>query len=167
MRLNIKAPLNTLLGYGHASLNIIKELDRQKHGVSLFPIGGVQLTTNDGELVHRLFNNRISTFDIDSPSLTIFHEFAFFDALQSKKAVVGFPFFELDQMNLLRMRSLSCLDLLLVSSKWARNVVLPFYHGPIDIVNLGVDTTIFQSKQYVNNKTYKFFTIGKMYRITS
>lgn len=162
MRLNIKAPLNTFLGYGHASLNIIKELDRQGHGVALFPLGGVQLTTHDGDLVQRLFDNRISAFDVDSPSLTIFHEFAFFDALQSKKMVVGFPFFELDQMNLMRMRSLSCLDLLLVSSKWAKEVVLPFYHGPIGVVNLGVDTSIFKPVGPRSDKVYKFFTIGKI-----
>lgn len=162
MRLNIKAPLNTFLGYGHAALNLIKELDKQGIAVSLFPIGGVQLTTNDGELIQRLFNNRINSFDVDMPSLTIFHEFAFFDALQSKKEVVGFPFFELDQMNLMRIRSLSCLDLLLVSSEWAKQTVLPFFHGPIDVVNLGVDPTIFGPPRPRNDKVYKFFTIGKI-----
>lgn len=160
--MNIKCPLDCYLGYGHCSSQIIKALHNKGIPLSLHPIGQPRLTTNDGALFTDLINKRYDTFDVNQLSLTIFHEFAFFEALQSKKEVVGFPFFELDEMDLIRRQSLSCLDRLFVASKWAQDIVSSYYKGPIHVIPLGVDNTIFYPNKIENNSPYKFFTIGKI-----
>ena len=160
--MNIKAPLNMLLGYGHASLNIIKALHGLGEPISLFPMGQPNLTTFDNELVQELANERYDKFDVNKSSLTIFHEFTFYDALQSKKEIIGFPFFEIDELDAPRLKSLECVDKLFLASKWAKDIVDQHMSIPIDIVPLGVDTDIFYSSDKKKDGPYKFFTIGKI-----
>lgn len=155
--LNIRAPLNALLGYGHAAVNIIKALDIP---LSVMPIGQPHLTTNDAELFQALMNERFERFSIDNKSLTIWHENMLFDALPSKKETVGFPFFELDIFDVTRKKGLSCVDRLFVSSKWGQQV-LKNNGFSSDVVPLGVDSTIFSPKANTSGP-YRFFTIGKI-----
>lgn len=168
ININIKAPLNGYLGYGHAGINIVKALDKIGSKISLMPVGpDVSLTTNDQELFQRLLNSRFELFDIYAHSLTIFHEFTFFESLPSKRETIGFPFFELDEMTLMKRKSLSCVDRLFVSSEWAKQVVIGAkFKGSVDVVPLGVDQTIFSpppaNRQPDKDDTYKFFTIGKI-----
>lgn len=162
--MNIKAPLNTLLGYGSVSLNIIKALYNLGEPLSLFPMGQPRLTTYDNELIQDLVNERFDKFNINDSSLTIFHEFALFDALQSKKEAIGFPFFEIDELDLPRIKSMGCVDKLFITSKWGEEVVKQSgVTTPIDIVPLGVDNSIF-FPQPKKDGPYKFFTIGKIER---
>ena len=160
--MNIKAPLNMLLGYGHVSLNIIKALYNLGEPISLFPMGQPNLTTFDNELVQELVNERYNKFSVNDTSLTIFHEFTFYDALQSKKEIIGFPFFEIDELDAPRLKSLECVDKLFLASNWAKQIVDQHLKIPIDIVPLGVDTNIFYPSDKQKDGPYKFFTVGKI-----
>lgn len=160
--MNIKAPLNMLLGYGHVSLNVIKALYNLGEPISLFPMGQPNLTTFDNELVQKLVNDRYDKFNVNDNSLTIFHEFTFYDALQSKKEIIGFPFFEIDELDAPRTKSLDCVDRLFITSKWCKEITEQYTKVPIDIVPLGVDNTIFYPSKNRADGPYKFFTIGKI-----
>lgn len=163
--MNIKAPLNGLLGYGHAGINIVKALSNLKQSISLHPIGGVQLTTNDDSLFQQLLNSRFNNFDVDQPSLSIWHEYALFDRLQSNCCAAAFSFFEIDSFCEVRKKSVSCVDKFLVTSQWGKDVVVNCgVKTPVEIVPLGVDCSIFFPKMNTTDEKspYKFFTIGKI-----
>lgn len=157
--LNIRAPLNALLGYGHASINIVKALSVDTE-LSVMPIGTPYLTTDDGQLFQKLFDHRFENFSARNKSLTIWHENMLFDALPSRNETIAFPFFELDVFDNIRKKSLECVDRLLVTSKWGQNVLTANGFSS-DVVPLGVDSSIFYPK--ANSSTaYRFFTIGKI-----
>lgn len=157
--LNVRAPLNSLLGYGHAAINIVKALSDDVL-ISLMPIGSPYLTTDDGALFQKMINERFDTFSAYNKSLTIWHENMLFDALPSKNETIGFPFFELDIFDVPRKRSLECVDRIFVTSQWGQNVLRSNGFGS-DIVPLGVDSSIFYPK--INNSAaYRFFTVGKI-----
>lgn len=160
--MNVKAPLNTLLGYGHAAWNIAKALHESGEPVALFPIGQPHLTTYESELCNSLMNGRHAAFDKDKPSLTIWHEYDLFDCLHGSPTV-AFPFFEIDEFDAIRKKSLSVPDMVLATSEWGKNVL--FHNGVKNIqkVPLGVDPFIFSPKENTGD-TYKFFTIGKIER---
>jgi hypothetical protein len=73
MKLNVRAPGNMFLGYGAASINIMKALDKLGVEISYFQIGQPQLTTNDTALLQKWINNQ-NTFDSSAPALSIWHE---------------------------------------------------------------------------------------------
>ncbi len=157
--LNIRAPLNSLLGYGHAAVNIVKALSADTT-ISLMPIGQPYLTTDDAALFQRLLNDRFTNFSAQAKSLTIWHENLLFDALPSKTEMIGYPFFELDVFDPVRKKSLTCVDRLFVTSKWGQDV-LRANGFQSEIVPLGVDTSIFYPKPN-GTGPYRFFTIGKI-----
>jgi len=157
--LNVRAPLNSLLGYGHAAINIVKALNVDTT-LSVMPIGVPYLTTNDGELFQKLFDQRFELFSAKNKSLTIWHENMLFDALPSKNETIAFPFFELDVFDTMRKRSLECVDRLFVTSKWGQGVLAANGFSS-DIVPLGVDSSIFYPKTNLS-PAYRFFTIGKI-----
>lgn len=157
--LNIRAPLNGLLGYGHAAINIVKALAPTVN-LSVMPIGYPHLTTQDSDLFQHLFDVRFDQFSASNKSLTIWHENMLFDALPSKNEMVGYPFFELDVFDNMRKRSLECVDRIFVSSKWGQEVMRSNGFSA-DIVPLGVDGSIFYPKAN-NSAAYRFFTIGKI-----
>lgn len=160
--MNLKGPLNTLLGYGSACWNIAKALS-ERESVALFPIGQPHLTTYDNELCQRLINERYSVYDKSKPSLTVWHEYDLFDCLHGTPSV-AFPFFEIDEFDAIRKKSLGVPDKLFITSKWGKDVVEQSgIKTPVDIVPLGVNTNIFTPRKSPDD-TYRFFTIGKIER---
>ena len=160
--MNLKAPLNTLLGYGHAAWNLAKAIHESGEPVALFPIGQPHLTTYDNELCQNLINGRHLNFDKSKPSLTIWHEYDLFDCLHGNPSV-AFPFFEIDEFDAIRKKSLDIPDLVLATSEWAKTVLEQNGIKNIRKVPLGVDPFIFAPRESTTD-TYKFFTIGKIER---
>ncbi len=124
------APINQL-GYGIASLNILKAL-QEKTKVSLFPIGKPQIPL---EKKSRLFVNQLDaeavrkgletakTFDPNAPCIKIWHQNQMAERIGSGK-FIGFPIFELDTFDSIEKNHLSSCDELMVCSHWAKNVVM-------------------------------------------
>ncbi len=162
--MNIKCPLNTLLGYGHASFNIAKALHESGESIALFPVGQPHLTTNDYQFCQAAINSRLQNFQKDKPSLTIWHEYDLFDCLHGTPSI-AFPFFEINEFDAIRRKSCEIPDRLFVTSKWGKDVIEQNgIKTPTSIVPLGVDSNIFYSKAKEDDGIYRFFTIGKIER---
>jgi glycosyltransferase involved in cell wall biosynthesis len=167
-KLNLIAPINQL-GYGVASLNILRALCNQGIEVSLFPIGGPQSihVTNieDATLVRNCINSAEKSFSNKAPSIRIWHQN---DLAQhvGRGPHVGFPIFELDTFTEQERHHLSSCDALFVCSEWAKKVVqdnigASGVESGVHVVPLGVDSTIFMPTNPVKKDKIVFFNCGK------
>ena len=121
--LTIRAPFNTLLGYGHASFQIAKELD-STHLLSIFPITqDFRITTQDSHLIKKWNETLLDNFDRNSTCLTIWHEFQLVNNHIGNGKFVCYPFWELNKLDKYRQWNMSNTDQLIVSSQWAKDVV--------------------------------------------
>ena len=161
MNINFSCPINHT-GYGLASFNILKEL-RQQHNIAYFPIGEPSVDSQlDYDIVYQLFINQ-NNFDIYAPFVKIWHQFDLANRVGRGK-YYAYPFFELDTFNNREKLHLSVPDEIIVSSQWAKQVMLD--NGiklPVHVVPLGVNREIFNEKliRTINHDKYVFLTIGK------
>ena len=168
------APINQL-GYGVASLNILKALQKEGVDVGLSVIGQPQITTEeDAQAVRRAIESA-KTFDNKAPCIKIWHQNDMAQRIGSGR-MIGFPIFELDTFSDLEKHHLSSCDELMVCSQWAKDVVMDqcpptSYRGvPIEefddesrvhVVPLGVDAELFPpAKPNITDKTV-FLNCGK------
>lgn len=165
MELNFTAPINDR-SYGVVGLNLLKSLTELGHSITLFPIGGVQITSSkDDALVVQNAYLKQERYNPDAPSIRLWHQF---DLAQhvGKKLHVGFPIFELNKFNERETHHLQSQDLLLVCSKWAKSVINTELKGKDDVhvVPLGVDCEIFRpaEKPLQTNGIVRFLNIGKI-----
>lgn len=161
MNLTIRAPFHTTIGYGVVSWNIVKELYK-KHQISVFPVSGQIYTPGEEDLAREILNAQLMNYDRDASCLTIWHEHDLIQNFIGKGEYIAFPFFEINQLEPIRQINLNSADKIIVTSRWAKEVlesngILP----PVFIAPIGVDTTIFRPGK-TNNTTYRFFTIGKI-----
>lgn len=160
MDINLNAPINKL-GYGVASHNFLKCLDKLGHSVSLFPMSdNIDCSQEEIPLIKKCILNAES-FNWNAPSVKIWHQYGFFERI-GKGLHVGMPIFELDTFTDKELRSLQSLDLCLVNSEWAAGILQKYKMGQkTRVVPLGVDTEIFYPPAVENTGTVKFFNAGK------
>ena len=148
--INLIAPINPL-GYGVAGWNITKELS-QITDVALWPVGQIQITSQEeANLLQDLVNNA-AMFDWNAPCLKIWHQH---DMAQfaGKGERVGFPIFELDNFSDLEKHHLNSLDRIFVCSDWAKEVINNTVNVKnVDVIPLGVNSDLFKPKRFA---TYK------------
>jgi len=161
MNINISSPINNT-GYGVASFNILKEISK-KSKVSYFPISNPGVSSQqEYDFIMSLVDNS-KQFDVDAPFLKIWHQFDLLSHI-GKGKYYGFPFFELDTFNDFERRNMEVPDVLFVSSKWAKDVVIKNgIKTHVEVIPLGVDRSIFDSSLYSDNSSdeYVFLNIGK------
>jgi len=162
MNINLMAPINQL-GYGVASLNILKALQKEGVDVALSVIGQPQITTEeDAQAVGRAIESA-KTFELEEPCIKIWHQNQMAERMGVGK-FIGFPIFELDTFNDLEKHHLSSCEHLFVCSEWAKNVCLNnlnFGEHRVHVVPLGVDAEIFlPAKPNITDKTV-FLNCGK------
>lgn len=160
--ININCPINTT-GYGLASLNILKNIHLKDINVSLTNIGGIDIESSEDAKVVQICLDRQEDIKAEFPCLKIWHQFDLATRVGSGK-YYAYPFFEIDTFNKREKNHLMIPDEIMVSSQWAKKVILDNnINKPIHVVPLGVDTSIFDST--INNTEkydkYVFITIGK------
>lgn len=148
----ISAPVNQL-SYGIVTQNILDNLSNYK----LKPLGQF-----DEQKYSRFVPNLINyldKLDLTQPSLKIFHENLLFDHI-GKGTRIGFPIFERNRFTPEHIWNLSHQDIVLVCSKWAKELVEPINPNVI-VCPLGVDKDFFPG--YIPNQEEKviFYTQGK------
>lgn len=164
MHINISAPLNHT-GYGVASRNIVTGLSLLDNEISLFPIGEpVATSQQEYEIFSASINNSV-LFDVNAPYLKIWHQFDLASRIGRGK-YLAFPFFELDTFDNREKNQLKVPDTIIATSKWAKDILIN--NGitqNIEVVPLGVDTSLFDYNKYSRkqdtNSKYIFLTIGK------
>lgn len=163
MNINFSCPINNT-GYGIASLNIIKELYKIEKNISFFPIGNSGVSDKeDYNLLNQLLENTYNNFDPTAVFVKIWHQFDLAQHI-GKGKYFAYPFFELDTFNSFEKSHMSVPDTLIVSSKWAKDVVINNgIKTNCKIVPLGVNTEIFNYQLYNSSikDKYIFLNIGK------
>jgi len=161
--INIIGPVNPL-GYGVASSNIIKSLNKHAK-LSLWIIGQPHVNSVEDIELFKLLINNANTFDFSAPCIKIWHQN---DMAQfaGKGERIGFPFFELDEFNAIEKHHLSSLDRIFVCSQWAKKIIesqINISSDKVNVVPLGVDTSLFTIPPHKENerKTTVFFNCGK------
>jgi hypothetical protein len=116
--MNIVAPINQL-GYGVASLNIVKHM-AAKRKTSLWCLGQPQVTNQeDANIISQCLKNA-SFLDFNAPCIKIWHQHDM-SQFAGKGRRIGFPIFELDEFSELEKHHLNSLDSLFVCSQWAKS----------------------------------------------
>lgn len=161
MNINVLSPINQL-GYGIASLNIVKNLCID-NDVSLFVIGQPQITNpEDANIISKVIKNA-QLPDFNAPSIRIWHQHDMSQFVGRGKKI-GFPIFELDTFSSLEKHHLSHLDKIFVCSNWAKQVVInniDIDATSVVVIPLGVDQSIFKTTDQNESDKTIFFNCGK------
>jgi glycosyltransferase involved in cell wall biosynthesis len=159
VKINVTAPIN-FLGYGVVGLNIVKALEARGDQVALWQIGQTACSADDRNVL-LLATERAKLFDVNAPSLRVYHQNDMASAV-GRGLRVGFPIFELDTFTDVEKHQLSSLDLLFVPSNWAKRVCEE--NGlkvPVSVIPFAVDTTIFRVEENEDKKNTVFLNVGK------
>jgi len=159
--LNIVGPINQL-GYGIATLNIVKSLNEIAN-VSLWILGQPQVTSQQDADIIQSCVQRGQFTNFNAPCIKIWHQH---DMTQfvGKGLNIGFPIFELDTFNDLEKHHLKSLDKIFVCSQWAKQVIhnnIEIDTNNVHVIPLGVDTSIFKPSPLPLVTTTRFFNCGK------
>lgn len=162
MDINIIAPVNSL-GYGVASLNIMKALHKLGNRVAYFPIAPGEVLEQDAKLVKEWQANA-KDYKATAPCLRIW--MAKESAMHVGKGThCVYPFFELDRLTEEEAKQLSKQDIIFVASHWAQKIVYASKTAgwfDVQVAPLGVDQTIFHAGYTgIYRKTTVFFNSGK------
>jgi glycosyltransferase involved in cell wall biosynthesis len=158
--MNLMTPVNSL-GYGVAGVNILKSLGKDV-AVTCFPIGNVEVTSQeDSDAVQEALSRR-EAFDINAPCLKIWHEFAMAERI-GKGPLFGFPFFEITKFDDNRIHNLNSTNGIIVASKWAARVIADNIKTPIPVhvCPLGVNRGLFNENGHTNTGKCDFLNCGK------
>jgi glycosyltransferase involved in cell wall biosynthesis len=159
--INLIGPINQL-GYGIATLNILKELSKIT-SVSFWPISQPQVTNKeDLQTIQYCIQNAIMP-DFNAPCIRIWHQHDM-SQFVGRGIKIGMPIFELDEFNKTEKHHLSSLDKIFVCSSWAKDIILSnitIDNSNVSVIPLGVDSTIFRSKENTNMEKTIFFNCGK------
>lgn len=157
-KLNLRAPFHMTLGYGHVAGNLARAL-KDIVDLSIIPMGSPFLTTKFDEF-HALCNK---TPGSQSDCLVIWHEYALIEHCLGRGRYIGYPFFELNQLDSTRLKNLNYVDHIVVASDWARDVLLNNHvKKPVSVISPGVDTEVFfPGNDRSEEPTYRFLNVGK------
>jgi len=164
-KINLNVPINSL-GYGVVGYNVWKEL-REIADVTLWAIPNEQSITPPAQVGEDVINNireDIAKQDNlhDGTCLKIWHENQLSHRI-GKGKFVALPFFEVSKFNQRRLTHLASADEVIVTSEWAKSVLLNqgAPSSRIHVVPCGVDRKIFNESN--NKEAHKcvFFNCGK------
>jgi glycosyltransferase involved in cell wall biosynthesis len=157
--INIIAPINQL-GYGIASLNIVKALSKIED-VSLWPIGQPQVTNEEDAKVIRECIDASKYPDFNAPCIRIWHQHDM-SQFVGRGERIGFPIFELDKFSDLEKHHLANLNKVFVCSSWAKEVVREQLNiDSVSVIPLGVDTSVFKPSKIKDGEDTVFLNCGK------
>lgn len=164
MDINLLGPANQL-GYGIATLNILDSLLKMDHDVAFFPIAGVsprEIPADKREAVKR-GEAFAGFYNLGAPSIRIWHQNGLAEHV-GNGFKIGFPFFELRELQPNELHHMGLLDLLIVASEWAADVCEAHNLPRPAVAPLGVDRDVFhedvQKERWAPDYTV-FVNVGK------
>lgn len=161
-KLNLVAAINQL-GYGCVGINLLKT----QSDIALWPIGPVDCAPWDLEIVKRAISNA-QFFDPNAACLRVWHQFDMAQMV-GRGPKLGYSFFETDQLRSVEKHHLMTLDYPVVSSNWAKQILMENgIPNPIIVAPPGVDSTVFNLSvekanlpETVTDRTTVFLNVGK------
>lgn len=164
-KLNMMCPIG-ITGYGITSFNIYKSL-RQKLDICLFPIGNVQIDSEEYKSAILEDIGKQSMFDKTNSTFKIWHQFDLATRIGNNK-YSALTFFEVDKLKPIEIRMINNTDTIFVASQWAADVLRNNGVTTNIVVSpLGIDPSIFSlesvqnTQSQRNNNNYIFCNIGK------
>lgn len=160
-KLNLLSPISTL-GYGIVGANVLRALSGNVD-IALFLLGGLEGTPEDIALAQSAMGKAdIFSDRTEAPCLKIWHEFSLAERI-GKGPLFAFPFFEINKLDERRINHLSSVDGILVASTWAKEIIQKYIEVPlsVDVVPLGVDTSIFTHGPHETTEHCVFLNCGK------
>jgi glycosyltransferase involved in cell wall biosynthesis len=150
---DILGPVNSL-SYGNVTKEIVSGLVDLGEKVKLIPING-RIDCEINENLTKALNEKQS-----DTCIKIWH--ANDMSMPDYKTKIGWPIFELDTFTEQEKQQLKTLDKIIVCSQWAKQVVIDNgINVETEVVNLGVDDTVFfPSNNNVGEKVV-FLNVGK------
>jgi glycosyltransferase involved in cell wall biosynthesis len=148
-------------------VNFLSSLTKEGHDVALWVMGHGEAHPEHHELVKRSVL-RAQTFNNQAPSLRLWHQHDM--SLHAGKGVhAGYTIFELDWLTPVEIHQVNSLDKVMVPSSWAADILhdVGIPKEKINVVPLGVDTSIFKHMPEIRNTnehtqdTTVFMNIGK------
>lgn len=159
MNLHLMTPLGHT-GYGYAGMNILQQLSIN-NDIGLTPIGGPSIENQEQAKIFHHTSALSYLIPNDSPCLKIWHQFDLLTRA-GKGKYYALPFFEVDSFNQKELYHLNFPDDLIVSCKWAKNIIQQNgIKKNIHIIPMGVDTELFDHTKNQTTNKYVFCTIGK------
>lgn len=156
MKINYSAPICST-GYGISGYNIFKQLIKLGQDVKIFPIGNVE-PSMVSDIEPYWWGNQIGSGH--SASVRIYHQNDVHPRI-GPGIHYGFPIFELDTFSRPELASMDLCDELIVTSEWARSVILSHLSVTTHIVPLGIDPSIFFPCIQPATKNTIFLAAGK------
>jgi len=166
-KMNLHAPINQL-SYGVVGYNLWRQLT-DIADVTLWPIGPIQPPVNiTGDVEYKIDRdllqkdiNKGDNFDPTLYTLKLWHENQMAERI-GKGPLIALPFFEVNKFNDRRKTHLSSADKIIVTSKWAADIVEKELGRRPFVVPCGVDRGIFNERSNeVNPHTCVFANFGK------
>lgn len=161
IKINFSSAINNT-GYGLASRNILKELNKLTD-ITFWPLGQPMPSSQEEyNLLTSLLAKREHA-DVYAPFFKIWHQFDLLEHI-GKGKYIAYPFFELDTFNRYELLNMSVPDLICVTSTWAQNILKQNNLSTSScVVPLGVDRNIFNEniKKTRQDNKYVFLNIGK------
>ena len=161
--LNIFAPVNSL-GYGIHACNVIKSLIEDGEEVSLTPLGEIQVDPFFEIYIKEALKNK-ENFDVKNPSVFLFHDN--FSNQSCGSPLFTFSIFEGTKLKPASKKMLTNgpTDVVLTTTKQhlvylSKNEI----SKPIEVINEGVDSTLFNTipvDKYIETKKFTYITVGK------
>lgn len=138
--------------------NIIKELDLLGVGITLFPIGQIDVPEEiiSREKIAALYSNQSNSY-IDNDSLRIYHQNDVAAKIGQGRHF-GYTTFELDAFQSREINSMQCCEKIITASKWGRDILSAVHFSPA-YSPLGVDRNIFN--EVVRPKTSNMIRSSK------
>lgn len=152
-------------GYGIVGAHLLREFLHADMPVAYFPLGVIDRTivyVPDLDIA----TQRQGAYEDGAPSVRLSQQFDL--AMHVGRGPrMGFPIFELDKFHTNERHHLERQDRLMVTSTWARDVLLEngIWRTPIDIVPLGVDRVVFHEQLRSSAKPTTdtvFMSVGKL-----
>lgn len=164
-KINMMCPVG-ITGYGITSFNIYKSL-REKAEICLFPIGNIQLDSEEYKQQILEDVGRQQFYENNSPTFKIWHQFDLATRVGNGK-YAALTFFEIDKLKPIEVTMINNTDTIFVASKWAADILRS--NGVttnVVVAPLGIDPKVFSLESVADMKTkkdnnnYIFCNIGK------
>lgn len=160
MKLNLIAPFNTL-SYGYTGSFLFDELNKL---IDVKPICIGEFSAEKRfDYIRPLCEQSKMNFHHDAPCVKLWHQHDM-TGFTGKGPSIGFPIFELNKFSDLEKHNLAYPDHLLVTSQWAKDIILQNIdrsEETVHIVPLGVDINLFQPSTFVDDGVTRFINFGK------
>jgi glycosyltransferase involved in cell wall biosynthesis len=163
-KLAFNLPLNST-SLGQVSLSILREIFNRKISINLFPIGGVELSTqkNDPEFfswIQNSINSALKEHNKNIPIFKLWHINGSFESFSNKQVLLSF--YEVDSPTHVEINTVKNNTKMLLSSNYAVSIFKSLGLDNVEFLPLGFDSIHFKQTAKKNINGLQFGLFGKL-----